>query len=118
MISKKQIQYIVLALLSASVSTQQAMNVLQPYDTLIRMPLSNKHRWQLAMYAEGGVGDAHSYGNDGQVCSPLALWQPYQNALAMLQGFSQTSSMSALRNELNADGTRGLLSVTGELELD
>jgi len=120
MISKKQLYRVILLVLSVAVHTQYAMNVLQPYDTLIRMPLTNKHRWQLAMYAEGSVGHAHSFAECGKVCSPLLIWQPVQNALAMLQGFAQNSSMSALRNELNADnnGTRGLLSVTGDLKLD
>jgi len=120
MITKKQIKYMIVVLLGVSGHVQYAMNVLQPYDTLIRMPLTNKHRWQLALYAEGGVGQAHSFAEGGRVCSPLALWQPYQNALTMLQGFNETTSMSALRNELNADnnGTRGHFTVTGELELD
>ncbi len=120
MIHTKKIDGILLVLLGLVPQASYAMNVLQPYDTLIRMPLTNKHRWQLAMYAEGGIGHAQSFAENGRVCNPLAIWQPYQNALAMLQGFPQASSMSQLRNELNADnnGTRGHLSVTGELDVD
>lgn len=108
----------IIACLSAVVTADAcAMNILYPYDTLIRMPLTDKQTWQLAVYAEGGIGHDKSFGPSGSVCDALNIWQCEQNALTMLQGFAPNSQMSALRNQLNAadDGTRGLFLVTGDL---
>lgn len=95
------------------------MNFLRPYDTLIRMPLTDKRTWQLCAYAEGGVGQPKAFGEHGRVCDALNIWQTEQNALTMLQGFDQDSPMTLLRNELNAadNGVRGRFKVRGDLDL-
>src|SRR5262245_7423653 len=116
---KFNISLLILAIALCTSGYMMAMNILRPYDTLIRMPLTNKRTWQLGFYAEGGVGESKAFGEDGRVCDALSIWQSQQNALTMLQGFDQNSPMTLLRNELNAadDGIRGHFKVTGDLDL-
>ena len=105
-------------LLSATDSTP--VNVLSPFDTLIRPDYSADYRFQLTSFAETGFHNAHGYDEDGDRVNPLQIWQPEQNALTMLKGFDSNSEIGKLLTQLRApdDGTRGHFRVDGDLELD
>lgn len=102
-----------------SSTTVEAMNLLQPYDTLLRPPYERHKRYHFNMFLEGGFG-AKSFDCDGQVASSLQIWQCQQDALAMLKGFDPSSPISILDNQINAndDGTRGHFAVRGNVDLN
>lgn len=95
-----------------------AMNLLRPYDTLIRPDFYGDQKWQVALYGEGGLG-IKAFCGDGEVCDALRIWQPEQNALKMLQGFPENSPITQLRNQLDADdnGKRGHFLVSSDFDL-
>ena len=101
-------------------SYTQAMNLLIPYDTLIRPDYDARHRFQIAVFAEGGFKRAKGFDCEGDRVDVLRIWQPEQNALAMLEGFAPTSAIGQLLTRLDAndDGVRGHFTVNGQLDLD
>lgn len=94
------------------------VNLLVPYDTLIRPEYYGHHGWQLFAHVETGFADARGYNFDSDKGDVLQLWQCDQNALAMLDGVESNSSIGQLRTRLGAidDGTRGHLIFSGELK--
>ena len=103
-------------------STAHAMNILRPYDTLIRpdYPSPKPDRtvwWQPFFIAEGGVGDT-GFDEDAHHVDVTKLWQCTQDSLAMLDGFPVESEISKKRIMIDAndDGTRGHFDVAGKLE--
>src|ERR1700733_8715606 len=115
-------------------NSTKAMNIPYagwPYDTLIRPTFPtfndqlhnqgyNQRHWQLYSYIEGGVNHAKGFNEDGELVTPLRIWNRQQNALAMLEGFPQNSPITQLRSALlDADnGIRGRFDVCGELLLN
>jgi hypothetical protein len=99
-------------------SNMHAMNLLRPYDTLIRPDFVGDRPWQVAFYAEGGLG-TKAFCFNGEVCDALRIWQQDQNALKMLQGFPEDSPITQLRNQIDADddGRRGHFLVRSDFEL-
>src|SRR5271170_5752775 len=83
-----------------SMSAMNIVNTMWPYDTLIRPTFNNLRWWQLAFYAEGGFHNAKGYNDEGGVANPLRIWNCEQNALAMLEGFPESSAIGQLRSAL------------------
>lgn len=92
---------IVLASVSCCV-TVYAMNLTLPYYAYMKQRYNPNATFQLFTYAEKGF-EVKGYNSDGCVVSPLQLWQGKQDALAMLQGFSETSEQGILLGILQSD---------------
>ena len=114
------IAFISLALSCASTKAMNIVNTLWPYDTLIRPTFNNQRAWQLAFYTEGGFANAKGFNDDGEIVNPLRIWNPQQNALAMLEGFPTNSPASQLRAQLldSDNGIRGRFNVCGDLQMN
>lgn len=94
------------------------MNLLSPYDTLIRSAYDNLgYRFNVTGMQEFGFSPL-SFGAHGSVNNPLAIWQCDVNGLAMLKGFGSNSQMTQLYTVINAhdNGTRGHLVFDGHLK--
>ena len=93
------------------------VNLLRPYDSLIRPMYTNNYRWQLSLWAETGIADK-AFDGDNCRTNALRIWNPDQNSLAMLNGFDDNKSIGKKRIELDADddGTRGHFLVCGDLK--
>jgi hypothetical protein len=94
-----------------------AMNLLEPYDTIIRPPFDGSFKWQITGIGETGFGN-ESFNQHGQVCDVLHIWQTEQDALAMLNGFAPNTPQGQLRTRLDANdaGTRGHFRVTSHFK--
>lgn len=101
-----------------SSTSTYAMNLLQPSETLLRPPYDRHLTYHTNVFIEGGFG-FKNFNACGPVASPLHVWQPEQNALAMLKGFCADSAINALSNQLDAndDGIRGHFNVCGDVEM-
>lgn len=108
---------LVVAIILSS-SSACAMNLLKPYDSLIRPPYNEGDKYHINGMLELGLS-TKSFDSDGTIDDPLRIWQPNFNSLAMLKGFKADSNRSQLLNRLDAndDGTRGHLCISGDLDL-
>lgn len=97
------------------VSSAWSMNLLQPYNILLRPEYNALHRFQASVYAETSVADCAF--NQCRV-NPLQLWNSTQNSIAMLDGFDFETAIGQKRIEVDAedDGIRGHFCVNGKLE--
>lgn len=96
------------------------MNILRPYDTLIRPYYDSNLPFQITLYGETGFGSTRAFNECGPVNNVLKVWNCDQNALKMLEGFNVNNAKSQLLIKLNANdnGTRGHFNVCGDLDLD
>lgn len=99
-----------------------AMNLLVPYNPLIRPRASNDQIGQFFCMIEAGIGSAIAF-NEEKKTNALQIYNTQQNALLMLQGFPAGSKQSDLLAQINPfaspfDGKRGLFDVTGDFILD
>ncbi len=118
MIEKRLI--IKIALATFCIMPAYGMNLLMhPYDTLLLPEVYPDSCYQLAVWAEAGIRPAFGFVNGAHVNS-LAIWNPNQDALAMLEGFPADSPITQLQTAINAtdDGTRGHLVFNGNLNLN
>jgi hypothetical protein len=85
----------------------RAMNLLQPYNPLLKPEYTADYRVQWAIYAETGIND-RAYDSNGS-SNVLRIWNTTQDALAMLDGFDATTNIAKKSTEVDAndDGTRG-----------
>ena len=98
-----------------------SMNLLmRPYDTLLIPEVHLDRCYELTLWAETGVRPARGYGDDSNIVNVLNIWNPFQDALAMLKGFPNNSPQSLLGDQLHAinDDVRGTLMFDGKLHLD
>lgn len=98
------------------------MDLLRPYDVMIRPPLKTGSMIQAAFMAEHGFNE-RGYNTCGDIVNPLQLWNDNQDALAMLNGFDASTPQGMLAIELRADGAnddgvRGHYIVSGDLHTD
>ena len=116
----KNIQQIIFLMILLLGSCAHAMNILVPYDSLIMPDYDARYRVQCSVFAERGYQQAKGFNDDGDRVDVLRILHSEQNALAMLKGFTPTSSIGQLRTLLGAndDGIRGHLKVSGRLDLD
>lgn len=96
------------------------MNILRPYDTLIRPYYDSDFPFQIALYGETGFGNTRAFDECGRINNVLKIWNCDQNSLKMLEGFDVTSAKGQLLIKLDAndDGIRGHFNVCGDLELN
>ena len=137
MFFKKKLMAVVL--LSACIqnhATSLPVNLLQPYDTLIKPRMHECSRFQISLFGERGIRSAQGYDTCGDRVNTLQIWNVCsscergllpqssmscdQDALAMLCGFPEGSEIDNFKNMLDADdnGIRGHLCATGDLELN
>lgn len=127
---------IILLASAQSSATSLRVNLLQPYDTLIRPRMHECSRFQISLFGERGIRSAQGYDTCGHRVNTLKIWDVCsacdrgllprgsiscdQDALAMLCGFPEGSEIDKFKTMLNADndGVRGHLCVTGDLELN
>jgi hypothetical protein len=116
----QKITKIIWLALSISFACQSMNLLLRPYDTLIRPEVHLDRCAELAIWAEAGIRPAKGFDGDGAPVNVLRIWDSTQDALAMLDGFPDTSPITQLRNALDAadDGIRGHLLFDGKLHLD
>ncbi len=92
------------------------MNLLRPYDSLLRPAYSNKYHAQFSLIAETGLHEK-SYSSN---CSTnvLRIWNADQNSLAMLSGFNSNSDIGKKKIAVDAsdDGTRGHILFDGDFK--
>ncbi len=96
------------------------MNILRPYDTLIRPYYDSTYPFQTTLYTETGFDSTRIFDECGRVDNILKIWSSDQNALKMLEGFNVNSAIGQLLVRLNAndDGIRGHFNVCGDLKFD
>lgn len=101
------------------------MDITKPYDPFFKPVPREDSVWIFSVLAEKGFGNAKSFNTHEKVCSPLRIWQDQQDAIAMLQGFSENSPQGQLLDVLQGvdvspidNGTRGHFCVDGNLKLN
>lgn len=100
------------------VSSVRTMNLVQPYYAFMKPRYEPDTAFQLGTYVEKGF-QFKGYGDDCSGSDPLAIWQKRQNALAMLQGFDETSAQGLLLSMLQMDQQScALLTFKGSLHHD
>jgi len=94
--------------------------LLKPYDTLIIPEVYEDSCYELSFWAETGVCPAQGFNHDGGVVNIFSIYEPDQDALAMLNGFPASSTISQLAQMINAtdNGIRGHVFFDGKLYLD
>ena len=96
-----------------------AMNVIRPYQILLRPP-KVPGSW-LQLYTIGQFGfDSQSFNACGDHVNPLQIYQCDQDALAMLNGFDPSSAIGQkrIRVDANDDGVRGHLTPCADFRLN
>lgn len=94
------------------------MNLTRLYDIPLKPSYHADTKFQLSGLAEGGISN-RSYNTDAQCANVLRIWNPDQDALAMLKGFGPCSPITELLDEINAidNGVRGHLAPCADLDL-
>ncbi len=95
-----------------------AMNIIRPYEVLLAPYHIPGKRFQLASWSEYGFAtEVYPYGE--YQANSLMLWNPTQDSLAMLKGFSPESNAGRLLTTLDAqdDGVRGHFIPHGNLKV-
>ena len=100
-------------------SSCSAMNLLRPWDTLLRPDYDNKERVQTLFFLEVGP-HAKGFNEARKRVDVLRIWDDNQNSLAMLKGFPATSEIGQLLTQINAtdDGVRGHFDVCSSLSVN
>lgn len=93
-----------------------SMNLLTPYDPVIRPFKSESEKMQFFVMIEGGAGSAKGFNAHEQV-DTLHMYESTQNALTMLEGFPAQSMQSNLLAQLSGANTIPFC-VRGDLKLD
>ncbi len=78
-------------------------NFFRPYDQVINAPLNAKKNWQIGLFMEGGSTE-HGRTADSEKANVLALQNPAQNVMSMLNNPTDTntaqSTVTCMRNAL------------------
>jgi hypothetical protein len=116
---KKNAFLIVICLLMSTALS--GMNLLlRPYDTLIRpTPHFLERCTEFSFWIEKGLR-TQAFDGDAHKVNIFNIWNPDQNALAMLDGFELNSPITNLFDSLDAfdDGVRGHVSLSGKMHYD
>ncbi len=99
-------------------SSLQAMNILQPWEPLVRPDYSSARMFQVYSLVEAGYNQL-GLNSDGTHVNVLQIYNREQNALKMLDGFPVSSCIGQKRIQVDADddGVRGHFNVCGDLKL-
>jgi hypothetical protein len=108
--------------ISSVCAMEYGVNLLVPYNPLIRPLASSEELVQFFIMAEAGIGHAAAFDAKHKT-DALRIYNCQQNALAMLEGFPDGSPQAALFTNIDPfhsanDGKRGLFDVSGKLKLD
>jgi hypothetical protein len=113
------IKRLILVAVATGISGLSAMNLIRPYQILLRPPKEENSRMQF--YGIGQFGfESKAFGVDGDSVNPLQVYECYQNALTMLDGFDSCSQIGQLSARINAESncTRGRLVPRGTFKVD
>lgn len=116
---RRLIPYLSTLMLCCMVSASvHAMNLLQPWEPLVRPDYSSARPFQFYTLIEGGFNQL-SLDADGESVNVLQIYNDEQDALAMLDGFPANSCIGQKRIQVDADdnGTRGRFKVCGDLRM-
>lgn len=96
------------------------VNLLQPYDTLIRPKRLCNHAFQVDFFGERGIRKAQGYNDDGHPVNVLRIWDCDQSSIKMLDGFDVSTAIGQrrVRIDANDNGVRGRFLFDGDLNLD
>lgn len=96
-----------------------AMNVVRPFKFFFNPSPHYGTRWQLFMLPEYGF-KARGFNPESCRVNVAQIWQPNQNAIAMLNGFDCQSCLGKKRVQVDAndDGKRGIFNVCADLKVD
>lgn len=93
---------LILSMIVAGTSGLYAMNLIRPYQILLRPPKLPDSRMQ--WYGIGQFGfESKAYGINGHEVNPLQIYECYQNALTMLNGFDSCSCIGQLSARIDAE---------------
>lgn len=111
----------IVTVLVISISVPQlahAMNLVRPYQILLRPEMKEGSYMQIYAYGERSFA-AHAFNDCGDRVDPLAIYQPAQDSLAMLNGFDPMSAIGEkrIRVDANEDCTRGHLVPCSKFEV-
>ena len=105
-------------------TTATAMNLTKPYNVFFKPTVHKGDRWILSMLAETGIGHAKAFDDCGTT-NPLRIWNRNQDAIAMLNGFPESSPQGQLLDILEGaeiapidNNIRGHFLVCGDLKLN
>lgn len=102
-----------------SATSLYSMNLVRPYQILLRPPKHPGSWFQLYTIGQFGFG-AKAFGQDGDEVNPLQIYQCRQNAITMLNGFDPCTEIGQKRIRVDADDTceRGQLEPCGAFQVD
>lgn len=99
-----------------------AMNLWVPHDPMWWPFYTAKDSLQVFAGAEGGIRKSKAFNEDSRYTNVLKIWQPYQNAVAMLEGFDpytcigqRIAMLSPFQEDIIA--TFNIFSLTADLYL-
>jgi hypothetical protein len=95
------------------------MNLVRPYQILLRPPKQSNTFVQMYGISYFGFG-SRAFGIEGEHVDALQLYECYQNALTMLDGFSTCSTIGQLSARIDAesDCNRGRFAPCGTFAVD
>lgn len=88
---RNQLYTFLILLLAFGFSSAWSMNILRPHDPLLWPFYTGKDTWQWFVAAETGIKKGKGFNEDSDHTNVLKIWQPFQDAFSMLQGFEQNS---------------------------
>jgi hypothetical protein len=116
-LTKKTLLGISIAVMSGSFA--DAMNLTKPYDSLLKPLPPAQNRFQLGVLGEKGFNTT-GFDAVNSCVNVLQIWNPNQDAIAMLSGFPDNSPISQLLNIIGTldDGVSGHFQTCGTLKVD
>lgn len=97
-----RIKHLIVCMILAGASSISAMNLVRPYQILLRPPKLENSRMQF--YGIGQFGfESKAFGIEGKSVNPLQIYECYQNALTMLNGFDSCSCIGQLSARIDAE---------------
>lgn len=102
-----------------SATSLYSMNLIRPYQIVLRPPKEPNSWLQLYSIGQFGFGDK-AFDFDGEQVNPLQIYQCQQNALAMLNGFDPSTKIGQKRIRVDADDDcfRGQFVPCGSFDVD
>lgn len=92
------------------------INVFTPWDINLRPPIWCNTSFQITGYDETGL-KARGYNPENDKVNVMQLWQPTQDALAMIQSLPASNPITNILQNVQDDGVRGHFTVTGKFDL-
>lgn len=111
-----------LLLVSCPIGALAPTNFIRPYDANLVTKLWPEQRWYLSnTVLIGSTSNQYAWNGQGHKVRDTQLWNADQNALAMVRGYAQGSTLSNIAQTVNAvdgdNGIRGHLDVAGDFKI-